>query len=126
MADAVVEREHQVGRRVLVAERRGGALRDFDEVHLAARGEHQLQLRHRERQHLDDCFEHLPLLGRVLRRRKLCQRDERLAQSFDAGQLIGGGRQAAPFAGFGQHRCGECLPAVYIGGRRERILHHPA
>ena len=61
MMDAVIEGQHQIRGRFGITQRQIGALRDFDEIGLAARGEHQLQLRHGQRQKTGDGPEHLPL-----------------------------------------------------------------
>src|SRR5437879_540523 len=54
VAEAVVEREEQVARRLGRAEGAHGALRELGEVGLAALGEDDLELRHREGKHADD------------------------------------------------------------------------
>ena len=61
VADAVVEREEQVARRVGRAEGAHGALRELGEVGLAALGEDHLELRHREGKHADDRIQNFPL-----------------------------------------------------------------
>ncbi len=61
MADRGVQLQQQFARIVGAAQRGRGALRDFDEIHLARVGEAQPQLRHRQRQRHQLRAQHFPL-----------------------------------------------------------------
>src|SRR5438445_13379504 len=60
VADAVVEREEQVARRLGRAEGAHGALRELGEVGLAELGEDDLELLHRERTYEDYRIQNYP------------------------------------------------------------------
>ena len=89
VADAVVEHEKQVRGAVVAFERAQRALRDLDEVRLAAQRENHLQLGHRERRKIDDRLEHLPLGLRIARGRKLLHGAQRDAQRLVPAQSLG-------------------------------------
>jgi hypothetical protein len=66
VSQAMIERERQIGRIDGAAERPQGAQRSFHVVGLAVRLEHELQFGDGARQHLEQCFEHMPLFIRIL------------------------------------------------------------
>ena len=140
MADAIVERKQQIGRRFLRAESSQRALCDLDKVHLCICGKHDLEFRHSAGQQSRNRTQHLPLRLAVTRRRQDAQERERVAQRLDCGKirnqcrmpflemlrerlgvLVLAGRKAmahvdrlAPVAGFGQQQFGNADPALDV------------
>ena len=86
--DAVVEREREIARRLRAAQREQRALRDLGEIDLAARLEHELQLRRRARKQPHDRSQHFPLVITVFARRKLAHLGERQPECVMATQLV--------------------------------------
>ena len=108
MMDAVIERQRQIGRRLIGAQCAQCALRNFGEVDLPARLEHQLQLPNSQRQQAQDGVKHLPLAVAVLRRRYT-------AHVFKRSTSVGTGcqrrkqNQRTSFPGLCRNACGEAF-----------------
>ena len=87
VADAVVERLGQIGRRFVVAERQAGAGGDFDEIDLAGFLKGQPQLPGGQPQQAGETLDGGPFAVAQFRLRQLDQHGQRLFQPGDAAQL---------------------------------------
>ena len=120
----VVEREREIGRRVVVAERAERGLRDLGEIHLPARREYDAERRDRVLEEVSDGFEHFPLRVGVGRGWQLVQRHERRAQQLGIGarfERLRRRRLLAPCPILRQQRLRERLPCLGPAGPNARV-----
>ncbi len=88
VADAVIERQREIGGRFVGAERLARRVGDLGVVDPGTLGEHHAQARGGDRQHVEQRIEHLPLALGVGGLRQPGNAGERLAQGACADEIV--------------------------------------